>query len=175
MDIQVCSAIPGWFPPPQGLPEIKHVYGDLQLKPNSHKEFDIVGPPHWESDNMMKVSVPGYSKQVYVNKKMAPMMVEGFRQCAALGDGYVIKHLGCFAPRPKRSNADPSVHSWAAAFDLNPDQNPALRIKSAADLAKKKCDIPAAWVHIFKSIGFVWGGNFSSFYDPMHFQFCSGY
>lgn len=122
---------------------------------------------------MVKVHLPmGHS--LYLNKKIEPMLRAALEMCEAIG-GYTITKIGCFAPRAKRSNSDLSLHSWGVAVDINPDTNPPLRIRTAADLERRKRDIPDEWVEAFKSIGWTWGGDFRSFYDPMHFQWATGY
>jgi hypothetical protein len=176
MDDKLCATIEGWFPPPHGLAEIKNTYGDIVLKETKPNQYVISSPAHWENNHMASATIPGYPKKVYMHNLMAPMAIEAFRQCVALGDGYQITKLGCFNPRTKRSQPrSPSCHSWGIAFDLNPDTNKAFRIKTVEDLARKSTDIPQTWINVFKSIGFTWGGDFSSYYDPMHFQYCSGY
>lgn len=166
-----CSAIPEWFPPPHGYEGVRQVYGEITVSNNA-----IIGPKNWEIYNMIKLpSLPGWQRGLYVNHKIAPMLTEALRQCVNLGLNYEIKSLGCFNPRVKRSQPTAvSMHSWGIAVDINADDNPPLRITSPADLARRKKTIPDAWVAVFKSIGFTWGGDFHSYFDPMHFQYCSG-
>lgn len=170
MEAALCEQIRGWFPAPHGIQAIRATFGDLVVANDR-----IVAPEGWEAYNMIPTPLPGYSKPVYVNKHVIPMLVEALRQCLALGDGYQLKTIGCFAPRQKRSSNAMSTHSWGIAVDINADDNPPLYIRGTADLARRKKTIPDAWVAVFKSIGLVWGGDFSSYYDPMHFQWCSGF
>jgi hypothetical protein len=91
------------------------------------------------------------------------------------GGRYVVRTLGCFAPRPKRVNGDLSVHSWGLAVDINPDANPlAAQPGPVAAVGQLGRDIPDAWVQAFEDVGFVWGGRFHR-PDPMHFQWVRGY
>lgn len=173
---QICKPFPGWFPPPVGLSEIKRVFGDIKLRKTSSGSYTIVEPARWESDNMTIVKVVGYDRPLFVNRSIAPFIVEGFRQCNALNDGYKIVRLGFFNPRFKGTDSGAlSLHSWGVAFDLNPDANPMVRVAKGEDRSVLKRDLPDAWIQIFKSLGFVWGGDFKNHYDPMHFQYAKGY
>lgn len=69
--------------------------------------------------------------------------------------------------RQKRSSDELSVHSFGAAFDLDPSHN-AMGTDGR---------MPAWFVKIWTAKtkdgdGWIWGGTF---HDPMHFQFCTGY
>jgi D-alanyl-D-alanine carboxypeptidase len=167
----VCSAISGWFPSPHGILEIRQVYGDISVSGDQ-----VVGPTWWESVNMVHVdNLPMWGpRRLYVHKKIVPMLHEALAECERLG-GYELRTLGCFAPRMKRSSPTLSVHSWGAAVDINADDNPPMRIRTPDDLLMRRKTIPDEWVAAFKSIGWAWGGDFSSYWDPMHFQWCSAY
>lgn len=71
---------------------------------------------------------------------------------------------GCFCFRPRRTGHALSVHSWGAAIDLDPENNP---------LGKQWQDgkgmMPKEVISIFLSEGWKWGGSFSN-PDPMHFE-----
>lgn len=169
---QVCGSIPGWFPPPHGYAEVRRTFGDVSVSGDQ-----IVGPTWWEGANLVSVELPGCPHVCYMHKLVVPMAREALRQCVALDDDYEIKKIGWFAPRFKRGHeADGliSMHSWAIAVDINPDDNPMVRIRTPADLVLRKKTIPDAWIECFKSVGFIWGGDFQGLYDPMHFQYASG-
>lgn len=169
MDAVVCAAIPGWFPPPHGLTAIRAVFGDIMVVGDR-----IIAPPKWEAANMTKATLPLCPKPLYVNRHIEPMLREALRMCEVLG-GYAVKSIGCFAPRQKRSNNTLSLHSWGIAADINAVDNPPLRIRTPDDLKRRRYTIPAAWIAAFESVGFTWGGNFKSYFDPMHFQYASGF
>lgn len=113
--------------------------------------------------------LPGWPRRLYLNNALEAPLRAALAACLALGDGYPIRSLGCFAPRPKRTNGDLSVHSWGLAVDLNAATNPLALVGGA--LVK---DVPDSWVACFEAVGFTWGGRFPR-PDPMHFQWCSGY
>lgn len=148
---------------PHGIVEIRRVYGDIQVAVGK-----VVAPPGWESANMIVVpDLPGWPKKRYIHKLIEEPLRAALAACIALGDGYEIKTLGCFAPRAKRSNPNVlSLHSWGVAVDLNAATNPMRK-----PLTK---DIPDAWIAAFEASGWTWGGNFPT-PDPMHFQYATNY
>lgn len=157
---------PNWTPPAHGLDDLRKRFGAIQVR-----DGQVVAPAHWESLNMVRLpSLPGWPRGIYCNKAIKEPLTEALRRCVALGDGYQIKSLGCFAPRAKRTSDRLSVHSWGLAIDINPATNPLAPYAGAPCV----CDIPMAWVAIFEELGWTWGGKFTR-PDPMHFQFCSGY
>lgn len=161
----LCAEVPGCFPPPQGLDELKATYGDIAIANGE------VITPGWEITNMMVAREPWLPNgKIYVHKKAWPLFKAAFEECLALNDGYAIKTLGCFAPRPKRVNGDISTHSWGIAMDLNAATNP-LAAEPGGTLIS---DIPATWIDLFESLGFTWGGRWHR-PDAMHFQFVTSY
>lgn len=163
LDKAACAAIPGWFPPPHGLDQLRMVYGNIQVRNGQ------VVTPGWESDHMIMVKEAWLPKgRLYVNKKAWPIFKAALEACLALNDGYVIRTLGCFAPRTKRVNGDLSVHSYGAALDINADTNPL-----SMDGVLRR-DLPDAWVAEFEKRGITWGGRFR-YPDAMHVQAVSGF
>jgi len=163
LDKALVATIPGWFPSPDGIAQIKMVYGDVQVRAGQ------VVTSGWEDDNMMTWKADWMPKgRLYVNKKIKPILEAAINACLALNDGYKIRTIGCFAPRPKRVNGELSVHSWGAAVDINADTNP-LSLDGVL-----RTDIPDTWIAEFEKRGFVWGGRWKK-PDAMHLQFCSGY
>jgi hypothetical protein len=77
---------------------------------------------------------------------------------------------GCYCFRRARGLGTLSLHAWGAAIDLDPDNN-ALGKK----WEKNKGMIPVEVVEIFKKRGAIWGGDWKSRPDPMHFQFTQPY
>jgi hypothetical protein len=70
---------------------------------------------------------------------------------------------GCYCFRQRRTSQSLSIHSWAAAIDLNPAANP----------LGKKGIMPPEVVDIFEGAGWTWGGRWK-YPDPMHFEATSG-
>lgn len=110
--------------------------------------------------------LPGVGRRVYLNRAIEAPLRLALQRCIDRHDGYVIRTLGCFAPRASRSDANRlSTHSWGIAVDINADTNP-MRSPMVRD-------IPDAWVAAFEACGWTWGGRWKT-PDPMHFQFARG-
>jgi hypothetical protein len=58
-----------------------------------------------------------------------------------------------------------SLHAFGAAIDLNAETN---KLGTEGDMSPEV-------VEVFRHFGFVWGGDFGSRPDPMHFQYAKGY
>lgn len=153
--------------PPHGLGDLITRFGHIEVQTGA-----IIGPPGWEAHNMhTTITLPIWGpRRCYLNNALEAPLAEALRRCAALGDGYELRTMGCFAPRVKRVNGDLSVHSWGLAIDINASTNPLAPTRGAPCVK----DIPDAWVAIFEEVGFTWGGRFLR-PDPMHFQWCTGY
>ncbi len=130
---------------------------------------------------LKKGEIPAYRhRPLWVNKAVVDPFL-----CAMLlleGAGFEYKKIGCFNPRPKRYNAalGPSVHTWAAAFDIDAKENPSFipNLDSPTPFSpgwKQRSKLTEEEVNIFEKYGFEWGGRWSKFRDPMHFQFARGY
>lgn len=74
---------------------------------------------------------------------------------------------GCYNFRPRRGGHTLSLHSWGAAIDLDPENNP-----QGKKWQDGKGMMPKEVIQLFLNEGATWGGTFSN-PDPMHFQFCS--
>lgn len=94
--------------------------------------------------------------------KAAPNIKAFFDIAHARGLSHLIKTFdGCYNPRPKRLSNQPSMHSYACAFDIN----------AATNEQGSHGDMPQVLVDILKSLGFFWGGDFRGQYrDAMHAQ-----
>jgi hypothetical protein len=163
IDPSACAAIPGWFQPPQGLAQLVERFGRIEVAGGR------VTTPGWEDAHMILVHADWLPRgNLYVNKQVWPALASAFEACLALHDGYKIRTLGCFAPRPKRVNGDLSTHSWGIAVDLNPDTNP-LSLDGTL-----RMDIPPSWIAEFEKRGFTSGARFPR-PDAMHLQFSTNY
>ena len=58
-----------------------------------------------------------------------------------------------------------SLHAFGAAIDLNAETN---KPGTEGDMSPQV-------IEVFRHFGFVWGGDFGSRPDPMHFQYAKGY
>ncbi len=147
----------GIFSPPRGLAAIQATFGEA-------------------GKNLVTTQLPlgpgGKPVNVTLHTKMVPVM-KACLEDAAKKD--LLRHIKSFDgtyPGAVRNKKDattgkelrptqPSVHSWGIAFDINANPRPG---KVHGDLVKH-----------FKEWGFTWGGDFQGNFDPMHFQYASGY
>jgi hypothetical protein len=158
---------------PHGLAEILAAYGDPKF---DGRRVDR----KWEGENLITLHglplIPG--GQIHVHKLVALPLQLALADCARIG-GYQIYSFGCFSPRAQRgSKGLLSTHTWAIAVDINGPSNRLISPCFENDprrTAPGARDIPDAWVAAFKARGFFWGGDFSHRFDPMHFQFATGY
>lgn len=147
----------GIFPPPKGFAAIKATFGE------AGKNMTTIQLPMGPGGKMVNVTM---------NAKMAPVMKACIEDAQKKGLLKYIKSFDGMYPGFVRNKRDgrtgkelqppqPSVHSWGIAFDINARPAPG--------------SVPPELVKHFKEWGFTWGGDFKSNYDPMHFQYASGY
>ncbi len=163
---------------PNGIQEVKTAYGWIKIEPDKiHGGWRIYDPIGWEATNMVMLpSLPGLeTRRLYVHKKIVAPLRAALEQWQATCPDYQIKSIGCFCPRPKRTNAlQMSLHSWGAAVDINPAANPLVTLTDQAD--PFRYDMPNAFLAAFRDNGWTWGGDFKGLTkDPMHMQYASGY
>ncbi len=80
--------------------------------------------------------------------------------------GYKILSIGGFNPRSATgTNTTPSAHAFGLAIDINPRANPFRDSKTDCPT-----DMPRAFVELFTSKGFGWGGYWKNKKDAMHFS-----
>lgn len=162
--------------PPRGIAEIKRVYGDIKIERDPIQGgWRIYHPIAWERVHMTILrDLPGLpGRKLYVHKLIAEPLQEALRLSHEAAPDYRILSIGCFNPRPKRSDAGTlSLHSWGAAVDINPAANP-MRVYRDGETIK--CDMPDAFVKAWESVGWTWGGRWRPRADPMHWQYASGY
>lgn len=165
------------YRPPHGLSEIIALYGDVKIEKRGGR-WEIIQPISWETVNCVLLrDLPGLgSKALYVHKAIAEPLREALTRAREACPDYLIRTIGCFSPRPKRTSSTQygvcgwdrglSLHTVAAAVDINADRNP-----MGPSLVT---DMPSAFVRAFDAAGFTWGGDFAGSKDAMHFQFGSG-
>lgn len=122
---------------------------------------------------------PGRAR-IYCHDLAEPYIREALRRCELAGVVDEIDRLGCFAYRRIRhSEQGPlSLHAFGVAVDLNPRRNRALTLDHHVEPWSDEWR--AIWpdglsrtlVEIWERVGFRWGGRWTGFVDPMHFQLC---
>lgn len=168
---------------PNGLAEIVAHYGDPKITRDQDGTWAV--DPRWESANMTTIHHPlipaAQGSRLYMHSLVAPAFLRVLERWSArivAGESYRVLHLGCFAPRAQRGSSGllASTHSWGIAVDLNPDANKLITNIDPEDTRRQTAkDIPDAWIMDAKQEGWFWGGEFHSRFDPMHFQFATGY
>jgi len=123
------------------------------------------GWPTPRNTDQVKITRAGAtSLATWVHRSIAPLVIEGLRRTED-EIRYDVRMLGGYASRPIRgSTSTPSNHSWGLAIDINWDKNPFVKSPLVTDM-------PAAMVATWKSLGFGWGGDYTSRKDAMHFEF----
>jgi D-alanyl-D-alanine carboxypeptidase-like protein/putative peptidoglycan binding protein len=81
---------------------------------------------------------------------------------------YRVHRIESYNCRRTTGGGSQSAHSWAAAVDVNPEQNP---FSSKAILIT---DMPREFREAFKRHGLGWGGDWHSVKDAMHFSMDRG-
>lgn len=153
--------------PPKGWAEVISMYGDNKTVEQAHGT--CLGDASWEHDNLIVLrNVQRTGLSIQLHRKVA----ENFERCLAKAmeacPRYPVRMLGGYCARHQRN--DPalplSIHSYGAAFDVNWDKNPMG--------SKLITDLPEPFVRAFTDAGWVWGGNWKSVKDAMHFQWAVG-
>jgi len=119
-----------------------------------------------------------------IHKKVAPHMRLALELCDRFGVIDEIYRIGVFNYRHMRhdKNRPLSYHAYGIACDINAKENYAWSPRGKDKTIKP---FTAAWrrkyprglsevaVLCFKKAGFMWGGDWPSFRDPMHFELTS--
>lgn len=141
---------------PVGLDEIVQTFGDSSdpgFEAKNLKLFDLPYPLIFEGQTV---------KHARCHKLLVDNFLQVFREIQAAGFESQVKNFGgIFNKRPQKGGTKPSTHSWGIAIDLETKKFPL----GSSDR------FPDEVVAIFKKAGFLYGGDFVSRKDPMHFQF----
>jgi hypothetical protein len=150
--------------------------------------------PSWERANIVdchgdetgarrRPAMPGVPSGLWFrcHRLVEPAMRRALAAADEAGGGYVITRAASYVFRHQRH--DPhrplSRHSWGIAVDINPVQNAARQFPagrtpalwSEAWLDQWPRGLPRAFVEAFEAEGFVWGGRWRGFVDPMHMEY----
>ncbi|MDF2987255.1 MAG: cell wall-binding protein [Eubacterium sp.] len=122
-----------------------------------------------------------YSIQVSltVNKNLQNDVKAIFNEIYESEEKFPIKSVGAYNFRKMAASSGLSHHSYGTAIDINPDENYMIK-KDKTIVAgklyqpgKNKYSMPAdgCVVKAFKRHGWIWGGEWTSSKDYMHFSF----
>lgn len=107
-------------------------------------------------------------EKIYINNDFRSVLFLAFTDLQNAGLHTEIKtHDGCFNPRCVRGSESTSAHAWAAAIDLNADENPMVVNPTQEQRLGKWSQ---QFVDTMKSAGVYFGGDFIHRSDPMHFS-----
>jgi hypothetical protein len=96
---------------------------------------------------------------------LATVWAKAGQKQATVDDWGVSVFAGCYNDRSILGSGHLSCHAYAAAIDLDPERNP-----YGHDVHARHFVAGCAVVEAFKGEGWIWGGDWSGPYDPMHFQ-----
>jgi hypothetical protein len=162
--------------PPETKVQLENFYGKFQLsangKPTATWENNtltaFIAPyPLTLSWDLSKVAtrVRCHKKVAVSLKKILQAILDHYGSVAAVKAARMHLYGGCYEFRNIGGSHTLSVHSYGAAIDLDPENNP--RGKAYQPNAGM---MPQAVIDIFEAEGWKWGGDFSTIPDCMHFQ-----
>ena len=145
---------------PNGLQEVEAVYGHIEYMELDKPYGEVHITNDWQKLNIVKTTLPVVGPQ-YIHKLIEPSLNMILTKIASAGLGSKITQFGCYCPRHQLNNPkNPlSIHSWAAAVDINWNDNP----------LGKPGNMDPSIVQAFESFGWIWGGRWRNL-DAMHFQ-----
>ena len=147
---------------------IKALLGDFWVVRGTGGALQI--DPAWKSAHIAKVNLPlvgplRCNAVVAVAAAVALQELQDTGLSALVHSGDTRAHGGCFSTRETRSlngnsGHNLSRHTWGAAIDINPSQNPYGGVSR----------MDGRVIDAFRRHGFIWGGSFIV-PDPMHFEY----
>jgi hypothetical protein len=138
--------------------------------------------PTWEKHNLIELhDLPGVPTHwaVRLNVMTQEIFREGLRRAKESCPGYRIQRVGSYNFRMRSSGSGKlSLHGYGAALDIDAETNKAVRFKLGTKpeywsqhwKSVWPLGLPKEFVEAMESVGLVWGGRFSTYVDPMHFQ-----
>lgn len=175
-------------PPPKWAP----FDGPLARQPQTRREvYEVFGNPGtgavdgaWEKANIITTrTLPGIPSKWYFqcHRLVEPYLREGLRRAQLAAPDYKIERAASFVFRHQRYDASRplSYHSWGIAIDIDADRNFAKTFSPAAKTPEPWSPewtkiwpkgLPQAFIEAMESVGFVWGGRWKGFCDPMHLE-----
>ena len=171
--------VPANAPPvPDGFDEVIALYGDPRPLIGPDGGLDADADELWQRQILGRGTLPfaipldprnpaKVKTKFYAHRKLVGVFEAVFQEIARLGlQGEIHSWGGIYNFRPIRgAKKRLSLHAFGAAIDLNSETNPLGQTGDMSD----------AIVEIFQHFGFLWGGDFRTRPDPMHFQYATGY
>ena len=126
--------------------------------PGAVMNYGSTGAMGAPGSNLVQITAPNGEK-VTVNRAAAPAFQAFLADLASRG--YKMKSVQGYNMRDKTGGGGLSEHAYGAAIDVNPAKNP---------YGGHATDLPANIHDIAAKYGLVWGGDWKTNPDPMHFQ-----
>lgn len=118
----------------------------------------------------IKKEIPALGETIYCNKDLVVPYETVLMALIKAGlHKEIRKNDQCFCVRAIRGSQDISVHSWAMAIDLNPEDNPLGLTRNEA-LAKGLTPFSDAFQQVWRDNNWLCGIDFAR-KDGMHFQY----
>lgn len=151
-------ASPAWPKVPNGLEEIKALFGEPG-KPLCYAGRARLPAPLKLSWEDTKITV------FACHKLMEDVFTSVYQNVFDRGLWELLEDFGgCYNFRPVKSSSKISTHAWGISTDQNTKSNPLGAVPK----------MDRRLVAVFEDHGFIWGGNWSR-PDGMHHQFAKGY
>lgn len=168
---------------PRDRNEVIAAFGD----PSRGGLYTENADPTWRAHNIVELHgadafLPVLARSYFpIHHEIEPYAREAFKRAEAAAPGYV-QRPGTWGFNFRHMRHDPSLplsyHSWGIAIDVNPDDNVAASFKpderpapwSLVWMKRWPRGVPASVVAAFESCRFSWGGRWTGFCDPMHFE-----
>jgi hypothetical protein len=168
---------------PRDRRECNRMFGD----PTRGGAYVNDADPSWRAHHIIELHgdeafLPVLAKSYFpIHHDIEPYAREAFRRAESAVPGY-IQRPGTWGYNFRHMRHDPkmplSYHSWGIAIDVNPATNSAVSF-GADKYPAPWCPewnkrwpkgVPQAIVLAFESCGFRWGGRWTDYCDPMHFE-----
>lgn len=155
------------------------------LFPKLQGSYSMLGTYYSKSEMdslVVKVPVAGTGKNIYAHQAIADNLKSVFEELNQMG--FKITEVSGFTYRGIARNGDylsvkdhASFHASGLAVDINWSHSPQFsgtpgieRIRQSYKPATDPYAVNVAVYHVFKKHGLLWGRDFSSYYDLMHFS-----
>ena len=135
------------------------LYGDCRRGQVAPQLVPVVWLPNTWGHTVSITSVGGVDRRLAAISRELDELPAGDKR-------FLYPSAGTYNCRTIAGAAQPSMHAWGAAIDINTAYSDYWRWRHGAYRNR----IPASIVAVFERHGFIWGGRWSH-YDTMHFEY----
>jgi hypothetical protein len=108
-------------------------------------------------------SIIAFGKPLRIHKNLVPSIKRIDAKWQAMPSRYAVKSIGGYNCRTIANSNKLSYHAYGVSIDINEATN-------GVNYKGNKGDIPASFIKLWTEEGWGWGGNWTSYKDPMHFS-----